>query len=199
MRFDDNGDGYGWYVDPTPKTDVEFATKVTATELKASAGSAAYGHMDLLTVVMHELGHELGLTDIPTTTNAHALMTESITPGLRRLPPAMTPAMVTPMKPTAGLPLMLGAGPLAAANSGASDTVFAALASSARSDMPVITPTSNGISAIAQPTATPLRIEANLAALQPLAALPSNSLPISGSGPRKASAVVDAVFTTLGR
>ena len=38
VQIDDNGDGYGWFVDATPKTDVEFATKVTTTELQALAG-----------------------------------------------------------------------------------------------------------------------------------------------------------------
>jgi hypothetical protein len=41
--------------------DAEYAGHTTTGALKAPASSAAYGRMDLLSVVMHEIGHVLGL------------------------------------------------------------------------------------------------------------------------------------------
>jgi hypothetical protein len=57
--IDDNAAGYGWFVDPTPGDDAEFAP-VAAAELAAQPGSAAGNRADLLTTVMHEMGHLLG-------------------------------------------------------------------------------------------------------------------------------------------
>jgi hypothetical protein len=49
-------------LDSTPFDDVEFATYLASTARKANAHSAPDGHFDLLTVVLHELGHLLGIT-----------------------------------------------------------------------------------------------------------------------------------------
>ena len=57
--IDDDGAGYGWFVDPTPYDDAEFLA-ATATNLIARSGSAAGNRADLLTTVMHEMGHLLG-------------------------------------------------------------------------------------------------------------------------------------------
>jgi hypothetical protein len=81
ILIDSDAAGYGWFVDETPSDDVEFGIDRGDGELLATADSEAYGQMDLLTVVTHELGHELGL--------AHAgnqLMAESLDAGVRRLP-----------------------------------------------------------------------------------------------------------------
>jgi hypothetical protein len=64
--IDPTADGDGWLVDPT-----------------AQPGSAATGHVDALTVVMHEMGHALGLPDETT-----GVMAESLAPGARNLPTA---------------------------------------------------------------------------------------------------------------
>ena len=61
-------------MDPTPYQDEEFAG---ATGL---AGSPAAGREDLLTTVLHELGHLVGLAD----DNGTALMAESLPTGTRR-------------------------------------------------------------------------------------------------------------------
>ncbi|HVJ25864.1 MAG TPA: matrixin family metalloprotease, partial [Burkholderiales bacterium] len=59
--IDANAAGHGWFVDATPADDAEYAGHTATGALKAPASSAAYGRMDLLSVVMHEIGHVLGL------------------------------------------------------------------------------------------------------------------------------------------
>jgi hypothetical protein len=71
--------GYGWYVDPTPFDDSEFGL--------AAVDSPAAGRMDLLTVVMHELGHVLGL-DSSYHGDPTNLMAAYLGTGDRRLPGA---------------------------------------------------------------------------------------------------------------
>ena len=83
IYLDPTADGWGWFVDSTPGQDEEYASKAGA--LAALPGSAAAGHIDLLTVVMHEMGHALGLPDI-TVPDSTDLMAEALATGLRRLP-----------------------------------------------------------------------------------------------------------------
>ncbi|TVQ41146.1 MAG: hypothetical protein EA356_00550 [Geminicoccaceae bacterium] len=52
--------GHGWFVDPTPLSSEEFALDAHG-RLMAIQGSAAYVRMDLLSVVLHEPGHVMGL------------------------------------------------------------------------------------------------------------------------------------------
>ena len=52
--------GFGWFVDPTPDDDVEFAVQLDAYSLAADQDSPAALRADLLTTVMHEFGHVLG-------------------------------------------------------------------------------------------------------------------------------------------
>jgi Ca2+-binding RTX toxin-like protein len=54
ITVDINGAGYGWFIDRTPNQDREFVGNV------ASEDSDAYGKMDLLSVLIHEIGHYLG-------------------------------------------------------------------------------------------------------------------------------------------
>src|SRR5262249_31698046 len=49
--------GHGWFIDPTPGETSEFPQSLTNSAFAALPGSAAYGHYDLLTVLLHELGH----------------------------------------------------------------------------------------------------------------------------------------------
>ena len=58
--IDVNAAGYGWFVDPTPDQNEEF-TDLGGHGLLGVAESAAAGRMDLLTVILHELGHMRGL------------------------------------------------------------------------------------------------------------------------------------------
>lgn len=58
--IDDDAAGFGWFVDATPLSDEEFAASASG-QLQALDHQAA-DHMDLLTVVIHEMGHLLGLS-----------------------------------------------------------------------------------------------------------------------------------------
>ncbi len=84
IQIDDNGAGYGWFIDPAPWDDSDFVWD--AGRLVAGANSPAAGRVDLLTVVMHELGHTLGLPDLEVDEHPDDLMTEVLGVGTRRLP-----------------------------------------------------------------------------------------------------------------
>ena len=70
VQIDLDGAGHGYFVDSTPADDAEFAT-----------GSGPAG-IDLLTVVMHELGHVLGRPHA----EAPDVMADMLPSGTRRLP-----------------------------------------------------------------------------------------------------------------
>jgi len=74
--------GWGWFVDTTPVNDVEFGLSLSDIESVALATSPAFGRMDLLTVVMHEMGHVLGFKDLDP--NAGALMSGTLDASTRR-------------------------------------------------------------------------------------------------------------------
>jgi hypothetical protein len=81
--LDANAAGYGWFVDPTPLQDEEFARDDTGA-LAALPGEPAAGRMDLLTVVLHEMGHLVGNGDLNTATHPNSLMDDTLALGLRR-------------------------------------------------------------------------------------------------------------------
>jgi hypothetical protein len=58
ISVDAAADGYGWFVDTTPLDSAEY--RKSADGLAAFSKSDAYGRMDLITVLVHELGHVLG-------------------------------------------------------------------------------------------------------------------------------------------
>src|SRR5262249_19772933 len=62
--------GHGWFVDATPLADEEFAPGSPSATLP---GSAAAGREDLLTAVLHEMGHLAGSPDADTGLMAGAL------------------------------------------------------------------------------------------------------------------------------
>src|SRR5262249_24346762 len=65
--------GYGWFIDATPADDSEFP---------ATPESPAYGKVDLLTVVVHEIGHALGFEH----DSGDGIMAESLPLGVPRMP-----------------------------------------------------------------------------------------------------------------
>jgi large repetitive protein len=78
IYIDRDAAGYGWFVDPTPQLNEEFAA--TANGQLRAVDSRAVDHIDLLTVVEHELGHTLGLAD----SSLDDLMNGTLGTGVRR-------------------------------------------------------------------------------------------------------------------
>jgi hypothetical protein len=76
--------GWGWYVDPDPRTDSAFSAAVPGGPLTAVPGGPAAGKMDLLTAVLHEMGHLAGRPDQPGTGLSDGLMTDLLATGVRR-------------------------------------------------------------------------------------------------------------------
>ena len=81
ILVDKDAAGLGWFVDRTPNDDAEYAATAAPEVLEARWGDAME-RVDLLTTVMHEMGHVLGY--------AHAegsdLMSPTLAIGQRRLP-----------------------------------------------------------------------------------------------------------------
>ena len=84
VTVDSNAAGFNWFVDPTAGDDSEYSG--SGSELHAAQGTIAGTRIDLLTTVMHELGHQIGLVDATATADRADLMYATIDPGERRLP-----------------------------------------------------------------------------------------------------------------
>src|SRR5262249_38965445 len=63
VLIDRGAAGHGWFVDPTPPRDEEYAPARWGA-LAARAGPPAWDHLDLLTAVLHELGNLAGLPEV---------------------------------------------------------------------------------------------------------------------------------------
>ena len=81
ITLDATGAGWGWFIDPTPLDNSEFIQGANF-GMDAPKDSAAYGKLDLLTVLIHEMGHALGMTP----KLADDVMTRILDTGERRLP-----------------------------------------------------------------------------------------------------------------
>jgi hypothetical protein len=86
VQIDESAAGYGWYVDPTPMEDSEFNVAVPQRELQANEYSTAFGKVDLMTVIMRQLGsvYRQGKESIPQT--LETLMQGTLGTSIRRLP-----------------------------------------------------------------------------------------------------------------
>src|SRR5690606_35219720 len=78
VYIDVDAAGHGWFIDATPGADEEFGDGAASPE----AGS----RVDLLTAVMHELGHVLGLEDAHGDGHDDELMAELLETGVRHTP-----------------------------------------------------------------------------------------------------------------
>jgi hypothetical protein len=76
ILIDSDAAGSGWFIDRTPLSDEEFDAHGDLVDAAASESLQP----DLLTAVLHEFGHELGLTD--QTAREH-LMSATLSPGTR--------------------------------------------------------------------------------------------------------------------
>ena len=75
-----------WFIDPTPSDDAEFSHETVATRRTAKVGDAALGRVDLLSTLMHEMGHTLGLADNYDLAQRDQVMFGYLGTGERRLP-----------------------------------------------------------------------------------------------------------------
>ncbi len=83
ITIDNNAANYGWFVDDTPSANEEFAS-AGSDGLQALGDSAASGRVDLLTVVLHEIGHVLGLADQYDGNDVDNIMNGELAASLRR-------------------------------------------------------------------------------------------------------------------
>ncbi len=83
ITLDTNAAGYGWFVDSTPADNSEFLPTANPDVWIAKAGSDAAGKMDMLSVLLHEYGHALGMEH---SANPNDFMAPDLQPGERRLP-----------------------------------------------------------------------------------------------------------------
>ena len=74
--------GWGWFVDASPFDNGEFTTRLSDIAFAATPGSQAYSRMDLLSTLLHEMSHAMGME----TEEGLAVTTESLDAGVRVLP-----------------------------------------------------------------------------------------------------------------
>lgn len=83
VYLDSTAAGHGWFIDSTPALDEEYERVGFRGTLRAADPSAT-GRMDLLTAVLHELGHSAGLEDFDAL--SESVMSETLPPGIRHKP-----------------------------------------------------------------------------------------------------------------
>lgn len=84
--IDASAAGHGWFVDQSPADDVEFCSERCSLQARAVYPGRAAGRVDLLTVIMHQLGRILGHSSVGPQQNRSDLMAPILGTGIRRLP-----------------------------------------------------------------------------------------------------------------
>jgi hypothetical protein len=82
LTLDATAAGWGWFIDSSPEESSEFDSTGVA------ISPTAAGRIDLLSVLVHELGHATGHADVQDSEHAEEVMTNLLSTGTRRLPPA---------------------------------------------------------------------------------------------------------------
>jgi large repetitive protein len=77
VTLDARAAGHSWFVDATPLDHSEFTSGSRLSTLDSRL------RMDLLTAVMHELGHVLGHSDLDPASHVGELMSATLAPGTR--------------------------------------------------------------------------------------------------------------------
>jgi RTX calcium-binding nonapeptide repeat (4 copies)/Calx-beta domain len=86
ITLDETAAGYGWFSDVTPDDDGEFVVPVKNQELQTDDQSAAHDRIDLLTVLMRQLGSQVSNVKSVLSGPQTWLMEGSLNTGTRRAP-----------------------------------------------------------------------------------------------------------------
>ena len=86
ILIDVDAAGYGWFFDSTPLEDSEFSLRVPRREFQADEFSSAHRHVDLLTVLVREMGRVYVDGRDRTPKRLRPLMDMYLSPGVRRVP-----------------------------------------------------------------------------------------------------------------
>jgi hypothetical protein len=70
LTLDTDGNSLGWFIDTTPDDNTEFDQTLSSTAFRATTGAAS-GKYDLLTTILHELGHLKGIISGNTAFDTH--------------------------------------------------------------------------------------------------------------------------------
>ncbi len=108
--------GWGWSVNTLPRITPGLLQRSAQRNAESSSAATPSTHEDLLTVVMHELGHTLGLGDLDPARYHGDLMDTTLAVGVQRLPSSRDVAAV--IAPGTTTPVVSTAGDLAVAFSG---------------------------------------------------------------------------------
>ena len=83
IHLDRDAQGRGWYIDRTPLSDREYNSTDPATGAAAAQQGPAARHYDLLTTLLHEQAHLLGVNHVD---RADDLMHGGLSIGIRKMP-----------------------------------------------------------------------------------------------------------------